>query len=159
MIFVEPQNGVAVPWTCPRSGRPRLLQNDYSSHGWVLYLAYLSFALLTCYDAFTDLQTVMKRLQCKYYSKLSDLVGDVSLIFDNCRQYNGPESNVVKCAEIVETVFVGRIRDMRGRWRTKMRHLASSKVLIKKWIDGKAMEGIVRFILVFILFYSVLLLV
>jgi len=62
-----------------------------------------------------DLQTVMKRLNVNYYKKLSDLVGDVSLIFDNCRQYNGVDSSMVRCAEIVETVFVGKIRDLRGR--------------------------------------------
>ena len=62
-----------------------------------------------------DLQTVMKRLTCRYYLKLSELVGDVSLIFDNCRQYNGVDSKLIRCAEIVETVFVGKIRDLRGR--------------------------------------------
>ncbi|XP_076809805.1 nucleosome-remodeling factor subunit BPTF-like isoform X1 [Clavelina lepadiformis] len=66
-----------------------------------------------------DLQTVMKRLQCRYYMKLSELVGDVSLIFDNCRQYNGADSKIVRCAEIVESIFVGRIRDLRGRGRIR----------------------------------------
>jgi len=75
----------------------------------------MSLITITFLNLFLDLQTVMKRLQSKYYTKLSDLVGDVSLIFDNCRQYNGPESNLVRCAEMVETVFVGKIRDMRGR--------------------------------------------
>nr|CAB3226119.1 nucleosome-remodeling factor subunit NURF301 [Phallusia mammillata] len=62
-----------------------------------------------------DIQTVLKRLECRYYMKLSELVGDVSLIFDNCRQYNGADSKIVRCAEIVESVFVGRIRELRGR--------------------------------------------
>jgi len=62
-----------------------------------------------------DLETVTKRLKGRYYLKLSDLVNDVSLIFDNCRQYNGTDAPMVRCAEIVETTFVSKIRDLRGR--------------------------------------------
>jgi len=73
----------------------------------------------------TDLETVFNRLERRYYVKLSEVVGDVSLIFDNCRQYNGADSKIVRCAEIVESLFVGKIRDLRGRKRRRWRKVTS----------------------------------
>jgi len=57
-----------------------------------------------------DLSTVQRRLNAGKYQGLSQFHSDVSLIFNNCRQYNGPDSNLVKCAEVVETSFVSQMR-------------------------------------------------
>lgn len=59
-----------------------------------------------------DLGTVMQKMGT--YTLLSELVSDVSLIFDNCRQFNGADSPLAKCAEIVESVFVGKMRQYRS---------------------------------------------
>nr|XP_039255576.1 nucleosome-remodeling factor subunit BPTF-like [Styela clava] len=64
-----------------------------------------------------DLGTVMNKLPS--YTLLSELMGDISLIFDNCRMFNGADSALAKCAEIVESVFVGKIREYRSRRKSK----------------------------------------
>jgi len=61
-----------------------------------------------------DLSTVMKKLRFGKYKFLTDFHSDVSLIFNNCRQFNGPDTSVVKCAEVVETSFVSSMRKFRG---------------------------------------------
>ena len=56
----------------------------------------------------------MKKLRFGKYKFLTDFHSDVSLIFNNCRQYNGPDTSIVKCAEVVETSFVSSMRKFRG---------------------------------------------
>lgn len=47
------------------------------------------------------------------YSKLSEFIGDMTKIFDNCRYYNPKESSFYKCAEALESYFVQKIKNFR----------------------------------------------
>jgi len=62
-----------------------------------------------------DLQTVELRLNQKLYEKLSDFIGDMTKIFDNCRYYNPRDSPFYQCAEVLEAYFVQKIKAFRER--------------------------------------------
>ncbi|KAF3427886.1 hypothetical protein E2986_08829 [Frieseomelitta varia] len=57
-----------------------------------------------------DLQTIELRINDRSYKKLSEFIGDMTKIFDNCRYYNPKESPFFKCAESLETYFVHKIK-------------------------------------------------
>ncbi|KAG1687147.1 Nucleosome-remodeling factor subunit BPTF [Nymphon striatum] len=57
-----------------------------------------------------DLQTMDKKLNNKRYEILSDFIGDVTKIFDNCRYFNPRESTFYRCAEVLESFFVQKIK-------------------------------------------------
>uniref|UniRef100_A0A8C4PXK6 Bromo domain-containing protein n=1 Tax=Eptatretus burgeri TaxID=7764 RepID=A0A8C4PXK6_EPTBU len=57
-----------------------------------------------------DLSTIERRLATRTYTKLAEFVGDITKMFDNCRYYNPPESTFVKCAEVLETSFVQKLK-------------------------------------------------
>ncbi|XP_037935979.1 nucleosome-remodeling factor subunit NURF301 isoform X3 [Teleopsis dalmanni] len=60
-----------------------------------------------------DLQTVEEKLNTNSYMKLSEFIGDMTKIFDNCRYYNPKESSFYKCAENLESYFVQKIKNFR----------------------------------------------
>lgn len=64
---------------------------------------------------YTDLQTIEHRITEKTYNKLSDFIGDMTKIFDNCRYYNPKESPFFKCAESLEAYFVNKIKCLREK--------------------------------------------
>lgn len=49
------------------------------------------------------------------YTKLSEFIGDMTKIFDNCRYYNPKESPFYKCAESLEAYFVNKIKYLRDK--------------------------------------------
>ncbi|XP_033215194.1 nucleosome-remodeling factor subunit NURF301 isoform X2 [Belonocnema kinseyi] len=63
-----------------------------------------------------DLQTIELRINDKNYKKLSEFIGDMTKIFDNCRYYNPKESPFFKCAEALETYFVHKIKSLREKF-------------------------------------------
>ncbi|XP_076233089.1 nucleosome-remodeling factor subunit NURF301 E(bx) isoform X2 [Calliopsis andreniformis] len=63
-----------------------------------------------------DLQTIELRINDKFYKKLSEFIGDMTKIFDNCRYYNPKESPFFKCAESLETYFVHKIKSLREKF-------------------------------------------
>ncbi|XP_024944598.1 nucleosome-remodeling factor subunit NURF301 isoform X2 [Cephus cinctus] len=63
-----------------------------------------------------DLQTIELRINDKSYKKLSEFIGDMTKIFDNCRYYNPKESPFFKCAESLETYFVHKIKSLREKF-------------------------------------------
>jgi len=63
----------------------------------------------------SDLQTIELRVNEKTYQKLSDFIGDMTKIFDNCRFYNPKESPFYRCAESLETFFVQKLKMMRAK--------------------------------------------
>lgn len=71
--------------------------------------------LLTFFFFFLDLQTIELRINEKTYQKLSDFIGDMTKIFDNCRYYNPKESPFFKCAESLESYFVNKIKYLRDQ--------------------------------------------
>ncbi|XP_076266161.1 nucleosome-remodeling factor subunit NURF301-like [Rhynchophorus ferrugineus] len=52
-----------------------------------------------------DLQMIDRKITDQKYRKLSEFIGDMTKIFDNCRYYNPKESPFFKCAESLETFF------------------------------------------------------
>lgn len=60
-----------------------------------------------------DLQTIERRLQSRHYQKLSEFIGDMTKIFDNCRYYNPRNSPFYQCAEVLEAFFVHKIKVFR----------------------------------------------
>ncbi|XP_049823872.1 nucleosome-remodeling factor subunit NURF301 isoform X3 [Aethina tumida] len=62
-----------------------------------------------------DLQMVENKINDQTYSKLSDFIGDMTKIFDNCRYYNPKESPFFKCAESLEAYFVNKIKCLRDK--------------------------------------------
>lgn len=62
-----------------------------------------------------DLQTIEQRINERTYNKLSDFIGDMTKIFDNCRYYNPKESPFFKCAESLEAYFVNKIKFLREK--------------------------------------------
>ncbi|XP_043274049.1 nucleosome-remodeling factor subunit NURF301 isoform X2 [Venturia canescens] len=63
-----------------------------------------------------DLQTIELRITDRSYKKLSEFIGDMTKIFDNCRYYNPKESPFFKCAESLETYFVHKIKSLREKF-------------------------------------------
>ena len=65
---------------------------------------------------FTDLSTVEKKVLNKQYPNLSDFVKDITKIFDNCRYYNGTDTPFYRCAEVLETHFVQRLKLVKDKF-------------------------------------------
>lgn len=60
-----------------------------------------------------DLQKVENKVNSKTYNTLSEFIGDMTKIFDNCRYYNPKESQFYRCAESLESFFVQKIKFFR----------------------------------------------
>ncbi|CAB4054287.1 BPTF [Lepeophtheirus salmonis] len=56
-----------------------------------------------------DLQTIELRVNQSQYQRLSDFVGDVMRIFENCRYFNQDNSQVLRCAESLENYFAQKL--------------------------------------------------
>lgn len=63
----------------------------------------------------TDLQTIELRITERQYKKLSEFIGDMTKIFDNCRYYNPKESSFFKFAESLEGYFVQKVKGLRDK--------------------------------------------
>lgn len=62
-----------------------------------------------------DLQKIENKINDHIYTKLSEFIGDMTKIFDNCRYYNPKESPFFKCAESLEAYFVNKIKCLRDK--------------------------------------------
>ncbi|KAG5899121.1 hypothetical protein JTB14_021623 [Gonioctena quinquepunctata] len=62
-----------------------------------------------------DLQMIESKINDQSYTKLSEFIGDMTKIFDNCRYYNPKESPFYKCAESLEAYFVNKIKCLRDK--------------------------------------------
>ncbi|XP_063923379.1 nucleosome-remodeling factor subunit NURF301 isoform X3 [Zophobas morio] len=63
-----------------------------------------------------DLQKIENKINDQVYTKLSEFIGDMTKIFDNCRYYNPKESPFFKCAESLEAYFVNKIKCLRDKF-------------------------------------------
>ncbi|XP_072339821.1 nucleosome-remodeling factor subunit BPTF isoform X9 [Scyliorhinus torazame] len=61
-----------------------------------------------------DLATMEERIHHRFYKKLTDFVGDMTKIFDNCRYYNPSDSPFYQCAEILESFFVQKLKTFKA---------------------------------------------
>ena len=64
---------------------------------------------------FADLTTIELRVTDLKYKNLSEFIGDMTKIFDNCRYYNPKESPFYKCAESLESFFVSKVKYLRDK--------------------------------------------
>lgn len=60
-----------------------------------------------------DLQKIEHKIDEQLYNTLSEFIGDMTKIFDNCRYYNPKESPFYRCAESLEAHFVQKIKFFR----------------------------------------------
>uniref|UniRef100_A0A3B3I907 histone acetyltransferase n=1 Tax=Oryzias latipes TaxID=8090 RepID=A0A3B3I907_ORYLA len=58
-----------------------------------------------------DLKTMSERLKSRYYTTRKLFMADMQRIFTNCREYNPPESEYYKCANLLEKFFYGKIKE------------------------------------------------
>ena len=63
----------------------------------------------------SDLQTIEERVNHQYYNKLSEFVGDVMRIFENCRFFNQPNSTILKSAIALEAFFAQKLTVLREK--------------------------------------------
>lgn len=61
----------------------------------------------------TDLKKVQAKIETQVYTKLTEFIGDMTKIFDNCRFYNPKDTSFYKCADKLEAYFVQKIKDFR----------------------------------------------
>ncbi|KAI5633082.1 PHD-finger domain-containing protein [Phthorimaea operculella] len=62
-----------------------------------------------------DLQTVERKVNEQSYSTLSEFIGDMTKIFDNCRYFNPKDSEFYRCAESLEAFFAQKIKYFREK--------------------------------------------
>ncbi|CAH2074013.1 unnamed protein product, partial [Iphiclides podalirius] len=62
-----------------------------------------------------DLQTVERKVNEQSYSTLSEFIGDMTKIFDNCRYFNPKDSEFYRCAEGLEAYFAQKIKYFREK--------------------------------------------
>uniref|UniRef100_A0A2M4BEU5 Putative bromodomain-containing protein n=2 Tax=Anopheles marajoara TaxID=58244 RepID=A0A2M4BEU5_9DIPT len=60
-----------------------------------------------------DLRKIESKIETRSYQMLSEFIGDMTKIFDNCRFYNPKESSFFRCAESLESFFVAKIKFFR----------------------------------------------
>ncbi|KAJ0180501.1 hypothetical protein K1T71_003905 [Dendrolimus kikuchii] len=62
-----------------------------------------------------DLQTVERKVNEQTYSMLSEFIGDMTKIFDNCRYFNPKDSEFYRCADGLESFFAQKIKYFREK--------------------------------------------
>uniref|UniRef100_A0AAY4BVQ5 Histone acetyltransferase n=1 Tax=Denticeps clupeoides TaxID=299321 RepID=A0AAY4BVQ5_9TELE len=58
-----------------------------------------------------DLKTMSERLKSQYYTTRKLFMADMQRIFTNCREYNPPESEYYRCANLLEKFFYSKIKE------------------------------------------------
>ena len=62
-----------------------------------------------------DLKTMADRLKMRYYVHRKLFIADMSRIFSNCRHYNEPDTEYVKCTNTLEKYYIAKMKDA-GAW-------------------------------------------
>ncbi|XP_058053508.1 nucleosome-remodeling factor subunit NURF301 [Anopheles bellator] len=90
-----------------------------------------------------DLQKIEQKIDNKVYQMLSEFIGDMTKIFDNCRFYNPKESPFFRCAESLESFFVQKIKFFRENLVDKTEEAASSTQVAAAAavVDAPSAEG------------------
>ena len=60
-----------------------------------------------------DLSEVERNLNKQNYTTLTNFIGDITQIFDNCHYYNDAKSSIVLCANNLENFFVQKLSQFR----------------------------------------------
>uniref|UniRef100_A0A8C4H3J9 Histone acetyltransferase n=1 Tax=Dicentrarchus labrax TaxID=13489 RepID=A0A8C4H3J9_DICLA len=77
------------------------------------HVKVLVFMIESCFFFvfLTDLKTMSERLKSRYYTTRKLFMADMQRIFTNCREYNPPESEYYKCANLLEKFFYTKIKE------------------------------------------------
>ena len=59
-----------------------------------------------------DLATMNKRLENGYYINERLFIADMQRIFNNCRAYNGSDTEYYKLANNLERFFIGKMKEI-----------------------------------------------
>jgi bromodomain-containing factor 1 len=86
--------------------KPFLLPVDIAGLGLVDYLDKVPIPM--------DISTVEKKLTGRVYASVQEFTADVTLIWNNCYAYNGPESPYSLRAKVLEGLFSRHITRMPG---------------------------------------------
>lgn len=78
-----------------------------------MFINKFNYFILFNFLQYLDLQKIENKLDTNVYTKLSEFIGDMTKIFDNCRYYNPKDSSFYKCAETLEAYFVQKIKNFR----------------------------------------------
>ncbi|MBZ3884435.1 Histone acetyltransferase KAT2B [Sciurus carolinensis] len=58
-----------------------------------------------------DLKTMSEYLKNRYYMSKKLFMADLQQVFTNCKEYNSPESEYYKCANILEKFCFSKIKE------------------------------------------------
>ena len=59
-----------------------------------------------------DLKTMSERLKSKYYINERLFIANMQRIFNNCRAYNGSDTEYYKLANNLECFFIGKMKEI-----------------------------------------------
>ena len=59
-----------------------------------------------------DLKTMSERLKSKYYINERLFIANMQRIFNNCRAYNGSDTEYYKLANNLERFFIGKMKEI-----------------------------------------------
>lgn len=76
---------------------------------WVSKLFILSWSH-AC-ELILDLNTMTSRLKTGYYNCLRLFIADMRRIFTNCKMFNERNSDYVRSAQILEKVFISKMKE------------------------------------------------
>jgi len=97
------------PWEKP--GKKLLNTLWRTNHSW-LFLEPVDPVKLNIHDYFDiiknpmDFGTIKKKLNNNAYKKGEDFIKDLDLVFENCRIYNKPDSDVINSCNVVQSVYL-----------------------------------------------------
>lgn len=75
-----------------------------------------------------DFGTISTKLAQNKYVTMEDFSKDIELVFDNCRQFNPPETYPVTCTDVVERAF-------KKEWPKAIERKLS-------WVEKRGLQGI-----------------
>lgn len=75
-----------------------------------------------------------ERLKNRYYVSKKLFMADLQRVFTNCKEYNPPESEYYKCANILEKFFFSKIKEagLIDKWFSPPLLLRNSSVCLKQ---------------------------
>lgn len=80
-------------------------------HEGILHKILFESNIVNLFFSCTDLKTMSERLKNRYYVSKKLFMADLQRVFTNCREYNPPESEYYKCANILEKFFYTKIKE------------------------------------------------
>jgi len=80
-----------------------------------------------------DLQTLENNVNSGKYRTMDQFYRDVLLIFKNCRQFNGPLSEITAAGDALEHLF-------KSEWSKALRLSSAEKIMVNKILSSLMQE-------------------